>query len=243
MFRRSLPPPPAPVPLLSEDALLLAMLAAGVLLIVIFSPPAEPGSISARRVYSLSAAVLAASTLALTAFEPDISVIDSFYLACMTFLTIGYGDVEHPVSPAGRILVSLLALCGIGFFGVAIELAHSMRRHADGAALSVLLGVPLHSDLLAAGMLAVNCALGVVLCNFLTDDENLPKGVLNSLYWSVITSTSVGFGDFHPTTALGKVCVCTYAFATMQATANAVDVAKEKLVQLCTAPSAPAKRD
>ena len=161
----------------------------------------------------------------------------------MTFTTIGYGDVEYPASPAGRVLVSLLALGGVAFFAVTLEMVHSMRRRADGAALGSLLGVPSHSDLLAGGMLAVNFALGAVLCSFLTDDHEMPKGVLDSLYWCVITSTSVGFGDFHPTTALGKVCVCAYAFCTMQATANAMDVAKEKLVQLCTTPSAPAKRD
>ena len=237
------PQPPVPVPLVSEDALLLTMFAAGVLLIISLAPPGESGNISVRRVYSLSAALLAASTLALTAFEPDISAVDSFYLACMTFTTIGYGDIEHPASPAGHVLVSLLALGGIAFFAVTLEMVHSMRRRADGAALGSLLGVPSHSDLLAVGMLAVNLALGAVLCSFLTDDHEMPKGVLDSLYWCVITSTSVGFGDFHPTTALGKVCVCTYAFCTMQATANAMDVAKEKLVQLCTTPSAPAKRD
>jgi len=277
--------PPAPVPLLSEDSLLLAMFAVGVLLIIRLTPPAEPGNLSARRVYSLSTALLAASTLALTAFEPGISAIDSFYLACMTFLTIGYGDVEHPASSAGRILVSLLALGGVAFFAVTLEMVHSMRKHrADGVALGTLLGESLlkearstklkrhatlgklsklaldiqeptkypasHSWLtvrgdhvLAAGMLAVNFALGVVLCNFLTDDQEMPKGVLDALYWSVITSTSVGFGDFHPTTALGKVCVCAYAFCTMTATANAMDVAKEKFVELCTTPSDLEKRD
>jgi len=243
MFGKKPPPPPAPVPLVSDDALLLTMLAAGALLIISLAPPSEPGNISAKRVYSLSAALLAASTLALTALEPDISAVDSFYLACMTFTTIGYGDIEHPASPAGRVLVSLLALGGIAFFAVTLEMVHSMRRRADGAALGSLLGVPSHSDLLAGAMLAVNFALGAVLCSFLTDDHEMPKGVLDSLYWCVITSTSVGFGDFHPTSALGKVCVCVYALFTMQATANAMEVAKEKLVLLCTTPSAPAKRD
>ena len=242
-FKQPPPPPPVRVQIVSEDALLLTFFAAGVLLIISLAPLSEPGKISARRVYSLSAALLAASTLALTAFEPNISAIDSFYLACMTFTTIGYGDVEYPASPAGRVLVSLLALGGIAFFAVTLEMVHSMRRRTDGAALGSLFGVPSHSDLLAGGMLAVNFALGAGLCSFLTDDHEMPKGVLDSLYWCVITSTSVGFGDFHPTTALGKVCVCAYAFCTMQATANAMDVAKEKLIQLCTTPSAPTKRD
>ena len=158
----------------------------------------------------------------------------------MTFTTIGYGDVSHPTSPAGRVLISLLALGGVAFFGVTLEMVGTMRQRID----AVLLGGVLSSDrLLAVGMLAVNLAIGVALCTFLTEDENLPKGVLDALYWSVITFTSCGFGDFHPTTAQGKVCVCAYAFATMQVAANVMDVAKEELVRLCTVPAAAPKRD
>ena len=79
-FKQPPPPPPVRVQIVSEDALLLTFFAAGVLLIISLAPLSEPGKISARRVYSLSAALLAASTLALTAFEPNISAIDSFCL-------------------------------------------------------------------------------------------------------------------------------------------------------------------
>ena len=56
--------------------------------------------------------------------------------------------------------------------------------------------------------------------------------------WSLITSTSVGFGDHYPSTDEGKLAVCAYAFATMQAAGNACDVASEFLQGLCTQPRA-----
>lgn len=223
-----------PASLVSPELLLVAF-AGGVLLLAILSPRATAGNLSARRVYLLSAFLLAASTMLLTAFEPGISLIDAFYLSCMTFTTIGYGDISHPASPAGRVIISLLALGGVAFFGVMLELVGTLRkRTVDGAVLCSLLG---NDSLLAFGMLTFDLLLGVVLCNFLTEDDGLPKGFLDSLYWSVITFTSCGFGDFHPTTDLGKVCVCAYAFATMQVAANALDVAKDQFVRLCTLPT------
>ena len=229
MFGRKSPlPPPPPAPLISPDALLLSVLAGALLLLVLLSPPAAVGKLSVRRVYSLSAVLLAASTLLLTAFEPGISVVDAFYLSCMTFTTIGYGDLEHPASPAGRVIVSVLALGGVAFFGITLELAGAQRQRN-------LLGRLISDDrLLAAGQLVLNLLLGVALCSYLTEDDNLPKGWLDSLYWSVITFTSCGFGDFHPTTSVGKCLVCAYAFATMATAANAMDVAKQQLVKLCT---------
>lgn len=222
-----LAPPPPPPPLVSDGALmLLTLVAAPFALLVRLAPPTDSG-LSPRRVFSLSACLLAASTLMLSAVE-GLSAVDAFYLTAMTFTTIGYGDLPHPASAAGRVLVSLLALGGVAFFAVTIELFHSIRQQTDGA----LLG--------AIGMFGVNLLCGVALCQLLTEDGDMPTSYLDGAYWSVITTTSVGFGDFHPTTDLGKIVVCAYAFIAMQATANAMDLAKQGLMSLCTA---PAKRD
>ncbi|KAL1499303.1 hypothetical protein AB1Y20_011511 [Prymnesium parvum] len=232
MWGRAPPPPPSPPsPLLSPSAMLLSGLAAAFLLLVLSTPPSPSSVLSPRRVYSLSAVLLTASSLLLTAAEPHLSAVDAFYLSCMTFSTIGYGDIDHPSTPLGRLLVMVLAIGGVAFFGLTIELLHSLREKTDGALLR-LVGV--RGAAAAALMLAVNAAAGVGLCFSLTEDAQMPKDVLGALYWSVITGTSVGYGDFHPTSDVGKLCVCVYAFCTMQATANAMGVFKSALVQLCT---------
>ena len=47
-------------------------------------------------------------------------------------------------------------------------------------------------------------------------------------------SLQVGFGDFHPTSDIGKLAVSAYALFSMQVTANAMELAKEVLIRLCT---------
>jgi len=123
MARKSPPPPPAP--LVSDGAVMLLVLTAVVAWLAITAPPEKAGSISARRVYCLSALLLAGATLALTTVESGISTIDAFYLSTMTFTTIGYGDIPHPATTAGRAVVMALALGGIAFFATTIELFHS----------------------------------------------------------------------------------------------------------------------
>ena len=194
-------------------------------------PPMAPG-VSATRIHSLAAALLAASTLLLKACEPGISTIDALYLSVMTFTTIGYGDVPFPVSPAGRAAVAFLALVGVAFFAAVIELFGRAREATDGAAWRAL---GLGTTATAALMLLANLVVGVLLCEALVDDANLPKGsILNAIYWSVITSTSVGFGDFHPTTDVGKLSICVYALVSMQVAGNAMDSAKTFLLRACT---------
>jgi hypothetical protein len=220
--------PPRP-PLISSDAVMLLALAAPVLAFALLGTPAQAGGLSSRRVLSLCACLLAGATLALSAIE-GLGAVDSFYLSCMTFTTIGYGDLPHPATAAGRALVGALALGGVGFFGVALEHVHGLRGRADGAVLGRL------------GMLVMNVLGGLAICAVLADDPGLPDGLLDGAYWAVITTSSVGFGDFHPTTTRGKLAVCAYSLLCMQATANAMDIAKEALVRLCTVPDAP-KRD
>ena len=192
--------------------------------------PTKSG-LSARRVYTLSAILLAGATLAISNAE-ECSAVDAFYLSTMVFTTIGYGDIDHPVTPAGRATVMALALGGISFFGVTMELFHAAREATDGAVLKRL---GLGDGTVAIAMLVVNALLGVALCEYLADDLALPKGnTLDAAYWAIITGSSVGFGDHHPTTEAGKLVVCAYAYLSMQATGNAMDVAKDWLVSACT---------
>ena len=38
-----------------------------------------------------------------------------------------------------------------------------------------------------------------------------PGSVIDYIYFSIVTSTTIGFGDFHPVSSLGKMIVCTQA--------------------------------
>ena len=233
MAIKKLPPPPPP-PFISSGAtglILLSVAFAAAVFATWHHAPTSSG-LSARRVYSLSAALLAGSTLLLTALEPEISAVDALYLCVMTFTTIGYGDIAHPVSTGGRAVVMCLALGGIAFFSVTIELFHAAREATDGALIRKL---GLNGHVAAFAMLAVNAIIGVVLCQCLSEDPELPKqSIFDGVYWSIITGTSVGFGDHHPTSDVGKLAVCAYALLSMQAAGNAMDFGREYLETLCT---------
>ena len=246
----------------SDPAFMLLVAAAFAVLLILLSPAAEAGMLSACRVYSLSAGLLYGATLLLSAVEPGITAVDAFYLSCMTFTTIGYGDIVHPVTAAGRVLVSLLALGGVAFFAVTMELIGSLRHKTDGAVLGKLGLEGVWS------MMTVTVLAGIALCQLLEDSE-MPKSFLDGACahieiarasmisearlslpfavadWSVITTTSVGFGDFHPSSDRGKLCVCAYALCSMQAAANVMELAKRQLVHFCTVPARPlqTKRD
>ena len=184
-----------------------------------------------RRVCILAAVILALSTRAMLLAEPGMTHVDALYLCVMTFTTIGYGDIKHPCTPLGRALTMLLSVGGIGFFGVALEHAHALRACTDGALLRLLGARGVRAS--ALGMLLVHMAAGIALCRSLDEDTALPNGLLDGAYWAVVTCTSVGFGDHHPTTDRGKLAVCVYALLSLQATAAACDVTKDALLRLC----------
>jgi hypothetical protein len=58
------------------------------------------------------------------------SIIDSLYLASVTFTTIGYGDV-HPKDAVGRIYLIFLATYGIVILGVFLGVLVSVSERRD----------------------------------------------------------------------------------------------------------------
>ena len=58
-------------------------------------------------------------------------------------------------------------------------------------------------------------------------DPGLPTDPLDCLYFTVVTGTSVGYGDFAPATRAGKLAVCAFAALALQGLADAVDAAKD----------------
>jgi voltage-gated potassium channel len=71
------------------------------------------------RVYlSILFCVMVVGTIGLMVFE-QLSLLDAFYFLIVTIATVGYGDI-HPLTPAGKVLVMIIILTGVGcFVGVA----------------------------------------------------------------------------------------------------------------------------
>jgi voltage-gated potassium channel len=78
------------------------------------------------RVYlSILLCVLVVGMIGLMVLE-RLPPLDAFYFLIVTIATVGYGDI-HPVTPAGKILVMLVILTGVGcFVGVAANSIESM---------------------------------------------------------------------------------------------------------------------
>lgn len=174
------------------------------------------------RVATLGAALLGGATWAYTAVEPHLSLVDGFYLTVVTLSTVGYGDVT-PASPAGKALTVVLALLGLGFFaGVLVPAWGAVRRHLDGRLFGAhRVAGPSAGAALALAMFGVQLAVGVGLCNALPGDARLPKvtdaaSFLDAVYFLVVTSTSIGYGDHFPTTDRGKLAVALYILASLQ---------------------------
>merc|ERR1711871_96621 len=73
-------------------------------------------------------------------------------------------------------------------------------------------------------MLFVNALIAAGICS-VTSDPGLPSinDPLDILYWSFVTGTTIGYGDFAPTTDAGKILTVVYALLSLQSTAAAAD--------------------
>ena len=109
------------------------------------------------------------------------SWVDAIYCATMTATTVGYGDVCPRSARSRRGAVATILLCGGFVQGPVCDRCH--RVHAFGKGLEVW-----HRffRVLGAGALAFSYVEGWDLGT--------------SLYYCVVTSTTIGFGDVAPAT-------------------------------------------
>jgi voltage-gated potassium channel len=97
------------------------------------------------RVYlSILLCVLVVGMIGLMVFE-QLPPLDAFYFLIVTIATVGYGDI-HPVTPAGKILVMVIILTGVGcFIGVAANSIESMiddrERKSRLEKLNMIIGI------------------------------------------------------------------------------------------------------
>lgn len=201
---------------------------------------AGPG-VDPVRAHVLGGLVLLVAAVLYVLAEPGLPLLDGVYLAAVAVSTIGFGDDLAPASAAGRLVTMALALFGLGFCGgVLVPMWAAVRRHLDG---QVVLGVRLTPERATAALFAAHLVLGAAVCAALARGRLSPAAAaggagsaLDPLYFAVAASTTLGAGDYHPTTPVGKALVAVYALLSLEVMANVAEVLGERLRRLCARP-------
>jgi voltage-gated potassium channel Kch len=146
-------------------------------------------------------------------------IIDSVYFGVVTFTTIGFGDLA-PSTDAGRFFMVFFALYGIGILGVFLsilgeaflEAGHRAMAETEARAKKRVLAMFSSSDgddeepetkaYCREWCVTIVTELPIIcLLLFLSIVLGIPEGksIISSIYFAVITATTIGFGDLHPT--------------------------------------------
>ena len=188
-------------------------------------------------------------------FLENWNVVDSLYFLTVTATTVGYGDLA-PVTHLGRVFTSIYSILGITIaFDQIVSLVGFMRNgQLRERLLKAFARLPGVRQLLGAAFLSgdvdtddaslsmrdVNlrisyprryalALLGPAIVFLLI---SLVAALVHKLppascsYFGIITMSTIGYGDFGPTTRLGKLLACVYLPLGVTALADALaDVA------------------
>jgi hypothetical protein len=161
-----------------------------------------------------SALCLTSGALVLSVCE-GWSLIDSLYYATTTVSSVGFGDIVASTVP-GKCVTVALAFTGMGVFADLVSTTG--QRIKEIGKLDAII----HEC-------ALCIAVGVALFTLV---EGLP--VMKSLYFVLIMSTTIGFGDIVPVTDAGKLCYVLYSLWALHAAAQMVALVKESLYERIT---------
>ena len=162
--------------------------------------------------------------------------INALYCSTITLTTVGYGDIcPGDIDEKGKVFLVLLSFAGLGFFcGPVMDFAASWKD-----SVPVRAPVPLYfssarpSDASihqggVPGVAAATVGLGVALFTQLEGWEPL-----DAAYYSVITGTTIGYGDKAPVTDNGKLAAAVYALIAVNVVGGLLSPAADYLSALC----------
>mmetsp|Transcript_21140 Transcript_21140/g.46104 ORF Transcript_21140/g.46104 Transcript_21140/m.46104 type:complete len:172 (+) Transcript_21140:1313-1828(+) len=144
-------------------------------------------------------------------------LINSIYCATMTLTTVGYGDIcpSSDMTHIGRIFIVLLSFCGLGMFcGPVMDFASSWTQDVPGGAIGAAL---------------TTLALGVGLFTILEDFSEV-----EAAYFSVVTGTTIGYGDYSPNSDAGKIAAALFAILVINVTGGLLEPACTFLSYYCS---------
>eukprot|EP00521_Asterionellopsis_glacialis_P005982 CAMPEP_0195273042 /NCGR_PEP_ID=MMETSP0706-20130129/16200_1 /TAXON_ID=33640 /ORGANISM="Asterionellopsis glacialis, Strain CCMP134" /LENGTH=215 /DNA_ID=CAMNT_0040329409 /DNA_START=21 /DNA_END=668 /DNA_ORIENTATION=- len=135
----------------------------------------------------------------------------------MTLTTVGFGDIcpTTKINHVGQLFVISLALAGLGMFcGPILTLTSTWKHQIPGGLLTLA---------------TVTLALGVLL---FTTTEHITQ--FEALYLSIITFTTIGYGDLTPQTDAGKLATALYALLAINVAGAFLQPAQDFLTTLCS---------
>eukprot|EP00931_Biecheleriopsis_adriatica_P056881 TRINITY_DN33737_c0_g1_i1.p2 TRINITY_DN33737_c0_g1~~TRINITY_DN33737_c0_g1_i1.p2 ORF type:complete len:194 (-),score=37.66 TRINITY_DN33737_c0_g1_i1:9-590(-) len=137
---------------------------------------------------------------------------EAFYFTAVTMTTVGYGDYALVSSARQKVLAMVLIWLSVtvmaillGFIGDTGQAAkRAVRRQLKTAVLQRWLdaGVPLGVLFLFAGLHIVGMVTFASVENW---------GWIDSLYFTTVTLSTVGYGDIVPETAMGRKITALFA--------------------------------
>ncbi|KAL9999322.1 putative Two pore domain potassium channel, EF-hand domain pair, EF-Hand 1, calcium-binding protein [Helianthus debilis subsp. tardiflorus] len=161
-------------------------------------------------------------------------VVDALYFCIVTMCTIGYGDIL-PNSPVTKLFSIMFVLVGFGFIDILLSsmvsyvldlqenyllshLTNEKKRYHPSYIIDFKKGrMRIRTKVgLALGVVVLCIGLGVAVLHFV---ENL--GWLDCFYLSVMSVTTVGYGDIAFSSASGRVFACVWLLVSTLAVARA----------------------
>jgi Ion channel len=142
---------------------------------------------------------------------PYLSICKKIY-----FSRIGYGDIcPGNLSSYGKLFLVVFVLCGMGMFcGPVMDITSSWRTQVPYGGVIVLSSVVL--------------ALGVIIFTSIEGVSNT-----DALYASIITGTTIGYGDLTPKSDAGKIAVALYGVVGINVVAIILKPARDFFESFC----------